>query len=185
MDFKVDEKKSILVWTGTNERGSNRGELKLKEGFLKLENNDIVDGKLIFDMKSIKTTEANLSDDDRHRLDAHLKSREFFDVENFPVIQFFIQKSGLEDRAGMLRGDLFLKKVVYKVSIPITYRIEDSKLYAVGQFNLPAISREAHERIGEEYESETPVIDATMELEAVQVREGQESGTRVRARHLF
>lgn len=179
-NFKIDVKKSILLWTGTNDKGSNRGELKLKEGFVKVENMDIVDGKLIFDMKTIKTTEANLSDEDRHKLDNHLKSREFFDIDHFPYIQFFVLKSGLEDGAGMLRGDLFLKKVVYKVSIPITFRIEDGKFHAVGQFNLPAISREAHEQIGENYHSETPVIDATMELEAVELEEQRGRGKPVR-----
>lgn len=171
MDFRIDTDRSILLWTGTNDKGSNKGELKLKEGFIKVEDNEIIGGKLVFDMHSIETTEAELGDDDRIKLDKHLKSKEFFDVENFPVVQFFITKSGLEDNIGMLRGDLYLKQVVYKISIPITYRIEGNKLKAVGQFNLPAISREAHERIGEDYESETPIIDAKMELLAVETVE--------------
>lgn len=85
----VDTDASIIYWTGFGPKAEHHGTLKLKEGILYLVGDKIKLGGFSIDMNTIKCTSIT-KEQDRNKLEAHLKTSDFFDVIRFPDAQFTI-----------------------------------------------------------------------------------------------
>lgn len=117
---KTEEKKlnvtGMVHWEGTGIGKSHPGTLKIQSGEINLKGRDIVSGNITIDMKSLDTP-------DGARLKNHLKSADFFEVENHPVATFVITKSetlkkpGSKGETHRLTGDLTIKENKH----PITF----------------------------------------------------------------
>lgn len=70
--------------------GQHEGILKFSKGDLHFEEEKLVGGSFLVDMTTISTTD--LEGSSKQKLDRHLKSEDFFDVEKFPSSQLFIKK---------------------------------------------------------------------------------------------
>lgn len=65
--------------------------------------------------------EANGINTNNEKRDAHLKSADFFDVENFPTITFKGKAISKNDEGGLtIAGDLTIKGVTKAIEIPVT-----------------------------------------------------------------
>ena len=106
VQFKI---KHLVISTVT-------GSFKTFEGTVETENDGFEGAKIQFsaDIDSIDTNMA--------QRDAHLKSADFFDAENFPKLSFvsssFTQK---DDENYVLTGDLALRGVTKSVTLSATY----------------------------------------------------------------
>lgn len=106
VQFKI---KHLVISTVT-------GSFKSFEGSVETENDGFEGAKVQFsaDIDSIDTNMA--------QRDAHLKSADFFDAENFPKLSFvsssFTQK---DDENYVLTGDLTLRGVTKSVTLSATY----------------------------------------------------------------
>lgn len=82
--YIVDMSTSTVMWKGAFVSGakSHTGTIALKTGSGKFENGMITSGTFVFDMASLKDSEAN------EKLETHLKSDDFFNVEQFPEAKF-------------------------------------------------------------------------------------------------
>ena len=69
---KINVEDSIVKWIGYKVTGQHEGTIKLKEGELKFNNNDLIDGTFVMDMSTINTTD--LEGGSKNRLDGHLKN---------------------------------------------------------------------------------------------------------------
>ncbi|MDN6310134.1 MAG: YceI family protein [Flavobacteriaceae bacterium] len=105
---KIDIKKSEIEWEGEKLTGSHNGTIQLKEGFLLMENNELVGGEFTVDMTSINVVD--LSGEDKQKLEGHLSSDDFFGVKDHPtaklVFKTVAKKSG--SKYGV-SGDLTIK----------------------------------------------------------------------------
>jgi len=93
-DVKI--KDSALTWVGSKVTGSHEGTIELKSGYLTLDNNDLVGGEFVIDMTTIVCTD--LSGKGKASIEGHLKSDDFFSVDNFPTASLTIlsvKKKGL------------------------------------------------------------------------------------------
>lgn len=93
-DVKI--KDSALTWVGSKVTGSHEGTIELKSGYLTLDNNDLVGGEFVIDMTTIVCTD--LSGKGKAGIESHLKSDDFFSVDNFPTASLTIlsvKKKGL------------------------------------------------------------------------------------------
>lgn len=79
-DVKI--KSSTINWLGSKVTGSHEGTVNLQSGFLKFDNNDLVGGEFVIDMTSIVCTD--LSGKGKASIEGHLKSDDFFSVDDFP-----------------------------------------------------------------------------------------------------
>lgn len=97
-----------LKWTGFGVGKSHSGTITLKSGIIQMKNEDLIGGEFVLDMTSLKTV-------DSPKLEKHLRSIDFFDVENFKDGIFKITKvETLKDAAGgapthKISGDLTIK----------------------------------------------------------------------------
>lgn len=94
-DVKI--KDSALTWVGSKVTGSHEGTIELKSGYLTLDNNDLVGGEFVIDMTTIVCTD--LSGKGKAGIENHLKSDDFFSVDEFPTASLTIldvKKRGLD-----------------------------------------------------------------------------------------
>ena len=94
--YAVDTATSNVEWRGykiyegeTEEQG-HHGTMKLQSGTIGVENNKIVSGDFVIDAATIESMDLNESPEDKAKLDGHLKSGDFLDIENYPTATFNI-----------------------------------------------------------------------------------------------
>ena len=114
----INTEYSSIKWTGHKIGGKHEGTLKLKEGTLDMVEGVFKGGTFVIDMSSIACTD--LEDEDTNaKLVGHLKSADFFDVENHPTASFVIEKT-IPYGTEKLEGNEYFKetyKVIGKITI--------------------------------------------------------------------
>lgn len=135
--FKVDTKLSSMGWKGTNLTMENTGVINLSDGYLSLKGNEIIGGRFEIDMTSIRDT--NFKDESwSKKLDDHLKSEDFFEVQTHPKAIFNITSVTpiKEAKSGgfthKVQGNLTLKGVTNEMSFDATIKQKDNKVACVG-----------------------------------------------------
>jgi polyisoprenoid-binding protein YceI len=79
----IDLAKSEFKWTGTKITGSHYGTVPLKSGSLVVEKDVIKGGEFVIDLNGL--TAGDLTGEYKGKLEGHLKSGDFFNVEKFPT----------------------------------------------------------------------------------------------------
>jgi len=79
----ITSEKASIKWTANKVGGSHNGTIDLKEGHLIWDHDQITSGKFVVDMQSIKDTDLQDEGYNKKLVD-HLKSADFFGVEEFP-----------------------------------------------------------------------------------------------------
>lgn len=99
--YEIDSEKTIIEWLGKKPTGAHNGDIKLKKGSIKIDENGVISsGKFIFDMETINCTD--LEGKPKTNIEGHLKSEDFFNVEKFPEAYFEIKESDDKKMSGLL-----------------------------------------------------------------------------------
>ncbi len=134
--YKVSKKTSKLEWVGKKVTGQHNGVINIHDGEVTVENGMISGGTLWIDMGSI--TVLDIEDEGTNaKLTGHLKSPDFFSVENHPKSKLEITK--VESKGGdkyHIHGNLTIKDITEKVEIPATIKMEEGKLVAIGETEI-------------------------------------------------
>lgn len=113
--LKVDLSLSSIHWKGTKMRGAGKheGQIQLQEAFFTTSEGLIVGGQFIADMNTIQVTDIPKHEPvPRKRFNDHMKSEDFFDVENHPVAKFEITNiEQIIDDSLKVSGNLTLKEI--------------------------------------------------------------------------
>ena len=111
MEKKIDVKSSSIAWTGKKVLGSHNGTIKLKSGHLNMDGDKLTGGEFVVDMTTINVTD--LSGESKGKLEGHLKSDDFFGIENNPTAKLVITKAtkntGANEEGYSIDGDLTIK----------------------------------------------------------------------------
>ena len=101
------KEKTTLSWLGEKVIGQHTGTIDIKSGHLTWLDNKIASGEFVIDMTSIK------SDENLDRLVGHLKSEDFFGVDNHPESKLVITESTPFDKGtGVVKGNLTIKNIM-------------------------------------------------------------------------
>ena len=129
---------SHIEWHAEKVTGSHHGTVHLLEGSMKIQGNELHSGEFIIDMSSIECED--LSGGSKAKLENHLKSPDFFDVQNHPNAKFVITsvKQHSEDPAynKFITGDLSIKGITHSISFPARVEVKDAKLAAYGEMTI-------------------------------------------------
>ncbi len=107
---EIDLEKSTVSWTGKKVTGSHEGTIRLKSGKLSYERTSWSGGEFVMDMQSILCTD--LQGKKANSLVSHLKSPDFFDVENHGEAKFIIRSvERLRGTYYTVKGDLTIKGI--------------------------------------------------------------------------
>lgn len=105
---EVDVKKSTLTWEAGKIGGSHDGTIDLKSGHLVVDDGLITGGEFVIDMESIAVTD--IEDESlNQQLEGHLKSADFFGVENHKSSRFEIVSSSKSGSDLKVNGNLTIK----------------------------------------------------------------------------
>lgn len=135
--FAVDLQNSSLVWEGKKtliKEWIDSGNINLKTGSVESKDGQIISGNFSFDMTSISAEKTGKGSGESG-LTKHLKSADFFDVEQYPTGEFKITEvvKNEADQSGLIfsvTGDLTIKGVTNSVNFPAEIYQADGKLFA-------------------------------------------------------
>ena len=123
----LDEKNSSLKWTGKEiTTKTHYGSLKFNEGKISMKGEKIISGRFIVDMRSINCQD--LSGKSKNYLESHLKSEDFFWVDNYPEASLTIKSSVLtNDGNYLVEGDITIKGITQPTSFNISIQNKEGK----------------------------------------------------------
>lgn len=134
---KVNTDESKINWIGRKPAGEHKGYVKLREGELLVENNELKGGSFVLDMKSIEDLDLK-NESMKAKLLNHLKSDDFFDVQKYPTARYVITgvtriNNGEKEKRNAthrIDGNLTMKGVTKKVSFDASINMLNGKVAA-------------------------------------------------------
>lgn len=104
-EYSLDTDASTFVWAGSKVVGGGHvGTIDPESGYVTIEENELVEGEVVMDMTTILSTDEAGGD----RLDTHLKSDDFFKVEEYPTSTLRV-RSATENADGTYTFDATLE----------------------------------------------------------------------------
>lgn len=124
-----------INWTGAKLAYDHKGTLSIESGVFSAEGNKIKSGDFVISMASLTNTDLAGDAEKKAKLEGHLKSGDFFDVETFPKATFSITSvadADTDEANCMITGNLTLKGVSKSVTFPaLVVAKEDGSLKAI------------------------------------------------------
>lgn len=122
---------STIGFVGSKITGSHDGGFELFEGQM-----DVTDGNAENVQIGVTIDTTSLWADDE-RLTGHLKSPDFFDVENHPTASFSSTAvAANEDGSYSVTGNLDLHGVTKQISFPATIELGEGEMTAMAEFSI-------------------------------------------------
>jgi polyisoprenoid-binding protein YceI len=123
--YAVDTNESRLEWKGQKVAGSHNGILMIKSGELMVTDGQLTGGNFEMDMSTIRVLDLSNRSMNEKLLN-HLKSEDFFSVEEYPISTFAITSATLkEDSTYSITGDLSIKATTAPVTFDADVEIDD------------------------------------------------------------
>jgi len=117
MNKKINIEESTIVWTGKKVLGSHTGTIGLKEGNLEMDGDNLIGGMFVVDMTSINVTDQE--GENKAKLEGHLKSNDFFGVEEHPTATLVINSATKNADGFIVKGDITIKGHTEKIEFDL------------------------------------------------------------------
>ncbi|MBL7763267.1 MAG: YceI family protein [Chitinophagaceae bacterium] len=156
--LKVDTAASKINWVATKVSAYHTGTINIKNGEVKANDSSLTGGNFVLDMNSILVSGPAGSDAGMNtKLNGHLKSADFFDVEKNPEATFVI--TGVQTFSGTVKdttdprqesiseykvanpthtisGNLTIKGITKNISFPAKISVSPTGVDAIAKFNI-------------------------------------------------
>jgi polyisoprenoid-binding protein YceI len=136
--YQFDASDSTIKWVGKKIAGQHNGEVKLKEGSLDPQAKG-EKGKFVIDLTTIESHDLKGQDEWKGKLEGHLKSADFFNVEKFPQAVLVLKelKPDAKDKTKYeAKGDLTIKGITKSITVPATIVEKDGKATVNSKFKI-------------------------------------------------
>lgn len=131
----ADAGASTVNWKGFNtySKGDHIGTINIKSGEFKTEDDALVGGKFTIDMNSIHCVDLADDEESYGKLVGHLKSDDFFAVEEHPEAHFVITniEESANDEKGtthIIKGNLSMRENTKNISFPARVNVENGNV---------------------------------------------------------
>ncbi|MCK0107862.1 YceI family protein [Flavobacteriaceae bacterium S0825] len=105
---EIKTENSKVVWKGYKVTGSHQGVIAIKSGQLTFNEDRLTGGDFTIDMSTISNTD--LEGEYKEKLEGHLKSDDFFGVNNFPIATLvFTKVKSTGKNSYEVTGDITIK----------------------------------------------------------------------------
>jgi polyisoprenoid-binding protein YceI len=141
INYNVDKEKSTFGWHGKKVTGEHWGTCKVLGGFISRNNGVFNGGEFQIDMTSIADTDLT-NPEYRSKLEGHLKSKDFFDVADFPMASFKVKTLALikDAKPGTanyyVKGDLTIKGISKEITFPAFVNLDDKTVTASAEIKI-------------------------------------------------
>jgi polyisoprenoid-binding protein YceI len=169
-NLNIDKEVSEVTWVGTRPGKRHNGTINIESGNVAVANDELVGGSFVLDLNSIDVSD--LEGEEKQKLTRHLKSADFFDVENHPLAKFEIvaieeytpdEVSGslsmqesefqMSDPTHRITGNLTMRDKTLGVTFPARVLVNNDEVQAEAKFNIDRI------QWGVSYQDESKVVD--------------------------
>lgn len=136
-ELAVDTEQSSVQWTGKKVSGQHHGEVQITSGALVVEEGNLVGGNFVIDLNTI--VNHDLDGEYKGKLEGHLKSEDFFDVDNHPEATFEITnvQDGAEAGTVAISGNLTIRGVTKNITFDAQVQeASDAAVKATADFNI-------------------------------------------------
>jgi len=130
--FILDTLNSRVEWKGykilKSESTSHFGTIKFESGDVTVKDEKLESGKFVADMNSLTSVDLKDDADQLGKLNGHLKSGDFFEVEKFPTASYEITKItplAEGDYNTLLDGNLTIKGITKPVAFKANVSLKD------------------------------------------------------------
>ncbi len=115
VSYKIDIDQSTVEWKASKVTGKHNGTIKIKEGDLTFTDTQLTGGTFTIDMTSVECSD--LEGKSKESLEGHLKSPDFFGVEEFPTASFLIKQVVARGAEGDYKiiGDITIKGITKEI----------------------------------------------------------------------
>ena len=134
VSFTVDTGASLINWEGYKPgKYSHHGTIKIQSGAIAVKDGAPESGSFVIDMTSLEDHDLEGNPEKKAKLEGHLKSGDFFEVEKYPTASFEVtgvKEAG--DSSGathVVTGNLTMKDITKSVEIPAKVRVDEGKVY--------------------------------------------------------
>jgi polyisoprenoid-binding protein YceI len=160
--YQIDPAQSEMRWVGSKVTGRHPGTVDIKEGSIAVENEQIVGGRFVMDMNTVQARDEQMDEANNTKLTGHLKSEDFFQVEQYPDAVFEI--TGVEpigtasvesndtdtdytqyrdysefrvmDPTHMITGNLTIRGETRGITFPAHVSMDNNEIKAKANFNI-------------------------------------------------
>ncbi len=140
--YNVSEEESLIIWAGSKPLITNyvdKGTLLVKSGSFNIENGALTNGEININMDSLVATE--VAKGGTEGLTRHLRSADFFDVENHPsatiVLLDVLPESQPEEGYYVFNAAITIKGITNNAEIAAeVYTGEDGRTFILGEASL-------------------------------------------------
>ncbi len=161
-NYAINIDQSELMWNGFKPTGQHNGTIGIEDGSIAVENGQVVGGNFTIDLNNIDVQD--LEGEDRDKLTGHLKSEDFFHVEQHPTGKFEITEVKAYDNATAstgenenmavkvnneeiseykldspthwVTGNLTMRDTTLSVSFPARINVAEDQVTAEAKFNI-------------------------------------------------
>ncbi len=128
--FAVNTDASVINWEGYKPgQYGHQGTIKLQSGSISVKDGLPESGSFVIDIASLENTDLVDTPDKKAKLEGHLKSGDFFEVEKFPTGKFVMTGiaplEGNPDANYTVSGNLILKDITKGIEIPAKVTVSD------------------------------------------------------------
>ncbi len=157
--WKLNVAESKIEWIGTKVTGYHTGTIPLKSGEVFVDNNEVTGGKFVMDAANIVVSGPKSVDEKSNKkLEGHLKSSDFFDVEKYPEATFEltnvkpyvgvsvkdttdprqdeISEYKVTNPTHVISGNLTIKGVTKNIEFPAQITVSGNGAEAIAKFNI-------------------------------------------------
>lgn len=128
VSYTIDTEKSVLKWHGEKIVGnSHDGTVPIKSGYFMSQSGEF-SGEFVMDMKAMTA--------DGDGILNHLKSADFFDVENYPESILSVKNIKYESGEYIVVADLTIIGVTNEITFPVNFEESGNTLIADAKFSI-------------------------------------------------
>ncbi len=133
--YKVDTLNSRVEWKGykvlKSDQTTHFGTIRFESGDITVKEGKLQSGKFVADISTLENVDLKDNQEMRTKLENHLKSGDFFEVEKFPTASFEITKV-TEAKGGdyntLLDGNLTIKGITKPVQFKANVTVADGNV---------------------------------------------------------
>ncbi|UKB84928.1 YceI family protein [Chryseobacterium sp. MEBOG06] len=133
--YSLDTLNSKVEWKGykvfKSENTSHFGTIRFESGDVTVKDGKLESGKFVADMNSLTSVDLKDSPEDMGKLNGHLKSGDFFEVEKFPTASYEITKvtpATEGDYNTILDGNLTIKGITKPVQFKANVSVKEGEV---------------------------------------------------------
>jgi len=134
--YKVDPKQSSAEWFAEKMTGKHNGTIMISGGEIS-NNHGTLSGSIEMDMTTIENKDMQPGKG-KEKLEGHLKSKDFFDVETYPKARFVITSvtpvpvTYEEGPTHLVKGSLTIKDKTNEISFEAVIKMTDTQATCTG-----------------------------------------------------